>query len=686
MTDKMQLEKDLKDQTIKLLKQKKYDRVKQIIDNLWVEYNNGEQIVSDETYHFILDEYLKYVGEGNRPYLRNKQSSAVNDIVGTLQKVFGVTEPFRPDQKCYVDWAKERSLHVVLQPKLDGMSIAFDIRTKQFFTRGDYDDGTSVNVTELFEDRIDDLCKKYKDCQSVKFEALMSNEIFNKLKLKKKDGEYYTDSRSATSGIISSRNIELCKYISLIDLRISWYMNENCIPSNNPNDLLCYYIGKDLFKASWGCHSQEYDTIQNFINQILENGATVVINGKTYNVDGVVISPIDFDIDQLNDSKVQKSGYFEHFVDINEEIAIKILNVVKETKIIDIEYQFGLAGRITPVAKVESVEFDGRNITSIGLSTLDRVQTLAMMYGDTVRVTYNIVPYLLSSNHDGQNPIPIPTMCPHCGDKFDMTTLKQVKCRNKKCVGMRLGSIIRYCQKMNMFGIDRGNITKLWEAGIIDSIYSLYELTVDKICSVPGFKEKSAKNIIDSIKKGSTNTDFYKWLGAWPMDDVGSRTWKAFLEQGDKQWTSDNPRKPSFTDEFMETFTNIERIIKFVPWMFSQESEISWYGFGDINKMKMCKGMEDNSIEMKKVFPYIKFKTQVKSQGKVCLSGTRNKNLIANLQAQGWEVVDTMTKDVRVLLTTDMDSKKAKTAAKEGIFILPINPEGSFEDFQLSTF
>jgi len=641
---------------------------KKQLEEYQIAYSKGEPLISDSEYDRLLEEYLKKYGEKNRPFLRNKQSTAVNDIVGTLPKVFGVTEPFRPDQKTYADWCLESKFPICVQPKFDGCSIALDCQTRQFFTRGDYDNGESVDVTDLFANHpIQNMIKAndFDAFKSVKFEAVMCREHFEQLKPVKQNGERYIDPRSCVSGAISSRNITLMSYIDIVGLR--------GIDMNGYE-----FISPELIDVIYFMYSNDYHNLKVFVDRLLEDGATVKLHNRgTFDVDGVVVSKIANDFDKGSDGGIEAGTTLLH--PSKTEIAIKILNVIKETKILDIEYQFGLAGRITPVAKVEEVEFDGRKITSIGLSTLDRVQTLAMNYGDTVRVTYNIVPYLLTSNRDGNNPIQIPTKCPHCGEKFDMTTLKQVKCRNKKCVGMRLGSIIRYCQKINIFGIDRGNITKLWEAGVIDSICSLYELTIDKICSVQGFKEKSAQNIIDSIKKGSTNVDFWKWLGAWPMDDVGSRTWKAFLEQGDKQWNS-------FTNEFMETFTDIESIIKFVPWMFSQESKISWHGFGDINKMKMCKGMEDNSIEMKNVFPYITFKTKVKSQGKVCLSGTRNKILISNLQEQGWEVVDSMTKDVKVLLTTDMDSTKAKKAVKDGIFCLPINQDGTFEDFQLMTF
>ena len=65
-------------------------------------------------------------------------------------------------------------------------------------------------------------------------------------------------------------------------------------------------------------------------------------------------------------------------------------------------FQFGKTGKITPVAIVEPVKFcDGkRTVDHITVSTLDRVNEMNLRKGDTVRVMYNIVPYLLYSAQD----------------------------------------------------------------------------------------------------------------------------------------------------------------------------------------------------------------------------------------------------------------------------------------------
>ena len=117
-------------------------------------YNRGEPLISDEEYDRLLEEYLKVNGEDKRPYLRQKQSGVVNGLVGTLKKVYGVREPMREGQDTYEKWFQRKGINpnakIIIQPKFDGASIALD-KSGRFFTRGDYQNGESVDVTDLFK-------------------------------------------------------------------------------------------------------------------------------------------------------------------------------------------------------------------------------------------------------------------------------------------------------------------------------------------------------------------------------------------------------------------------------------------------------------------------------------------------------------------------------------------------------
>ena len=269
----------------------------------------------------------------------------------------------------------------------------------------------------------------------VKFEAIMPHEVFYSAGIDEITG--YLKPLDVVNAIIHSRNSKVSEYITLVPLRESVGGDQ--------------YVCSELKSISLTTTADDFDTIQQFIVDKLNDGATVEYNGLHYSIDGVVVSVLG------PDNQTQ------------EEIAIKILNDVNETKLIDVMFQFGKTGKITPVAIVEPVQFcDGkRTVDHITVSTLDRVNEMNLRKGDTVRVMYNIVPYLLDSKHDGYERIQLPTHCPKCGAPFEYTSLKTVRCTNPICQGRKLGSIIRYCEKMKMMGVGEATLTTLFDKGYI---------------------------------------------------------------------------------------------------------------------------------------------------------------------------------------------------------------------------
>ena len=308
-------------------------------------YSDGNPLITDEEYDRLLEEYLREHGEENRPFLRQKQSDSVNDIVGTLTKVYGTTTPMRPDQKVYTDWSRNinQNARIVIQPKFDGCSVALDNITGKYFTRGDVDNGESVDVTDLFRNHFKD--NFGESIAAVKFEAIMSHEVFERLHPTKKDGTLYKRPRDVVSATITGQNIEMAQYITLVPLRY-WSMGDEMVAS-------------ELMDLSVETTIDDIDSIDAFIGNKLADGATVEFNGMRYSIDGVVVSVIDNGITK-------------------EEVAIKILNNIKETKIINIDYQYGKTGKITPVGILDPVMFDNVKVDHVGLSTLDRVMQLGL--------------------------------------------------------------------------------------------------------------------------------------------------------------------------------------------------------------------------------------------------------------------------------------------------------------------
>ena len=389
---------------------------KEQLDEYTKAYMEGHSLISDEEYDALVEEYVAANGEESRPFTRAKQSDAINNIVGTLPKCYNVMVPMRQGQPTYFDWVNKKKIphdaRVIVQPKLDGGSVAVDLNTWQFATRGDYDNGESEDVTDLFirnKSYISKLISDYPFASSMKFESIMPVGVFNALY---KDD--YKRPRDAMSGLIHSRNKEAVEAgITLMPLRIMHNGNMK--------------VFMDILQCQcMETTAADFNGIEQFITNLLNNGAAVDTVLGRFECDGVVVSVVD------------DNGY------ILDEVAIKILNMVEETKLIDIKYQIGKTGRITPVAILEPVNFGKVTVDHATLSNLYRVNEMKLKYNDTVRIMYNIVPYFLDSKHDGDMLIPMMDKCPSCGTPFNMKMLRIVECTNPNCDARKNGNLIRY--------------------------------------------------------------------------------------------------------------------------------------------------------------------------------------------------------------------------------------------------
>lgn len=626
------------------------EELKEIIDK----YNRGEDTgYTDSEYDRLLEEYLKYHGgESARPYTRNKQTDAVNDLVCTLPKTYGIRTPMREGQKTYEQWVNTKKINpnqrILAQPKFDGCSVAYDFNTRRFFTRGDYENGESVDVTELFADRIDwlDRWRENNDrpwpytTVGLKFEAILDIASYDHYNRTHPDSQYKRP-RDYVAAAMTSRDVEMCKRISLIELR--------GLTSDGRE-----YIPASLWNTSVQTTAGNYERLETFIKDCLNRNATFKMAFdpeidvvEDYRIDGVVISVCE-----------EEPGE-ECFINNDNEVAVKILKDIKQTKLRDVIWQIGKTGKITPVARLQPVMFDNVKVDHVTLSTFDRVFSMDLRYDDTVDIMYNIVPYFVGTHHDGSLQIPIPTKCPSCGEPLNTKVLKQVRCLNPNCPSVILGGIVRYCEKMKMMGVSDGIIDDLYNNNIVKTIPELYEINTGMISHLPGYGEQSEANIINAIWKASEDVELHKWFGAMPINDISDKTWKIVFET-------------LFAD--MNTATvNISHFIETndkTPLL----DALTRYRIPNVGPSKIRSivyGIHQTWDLICKTFPYIKFKTYptgLPTKGFVAMTGTRDPELTATLVQNGWEVCDFNTKvNVLVVPNKSFTSRKTELAKKHNI-------------------
>jgi NAD-dependent DNA ligase len=480
------------------------------------------------------------------------------------------------------------------------------------------------------------------DTIAIKFEAILDHDTYRNTELRN-----YKRPRDAVQATLSSRNKEYAKRITLVPLR--------AITKSQVQ-----YIPEDLFNICLKSKFDDYALIEDYIKSILNDGATIRFSEKTYSIDGVVVSV----------SLASKD--LPSIIDPTHEVAIKILFNVKTGTLKTIDFQFGKQGRITPVAILDPpVMFDNVKVDHVTLSTLQRVVDMQLRHNDTVRVMYNIVPYLIDSMGDGDYPIPVPQKCPICGEPLDYLSYKLVRCSNPNCKGLRLGAIIRHAEKMKMFGLGKGVIQKLYDEEFVLRISDLYDLRKwdDCIAQMPGFGYTSYENMIKSVDTALANATLERFLGALPFNDTDEKTWKLVVNAVGREKLIKSMVDGTFPEMIMS--------VGYIPNV----------GTGKIQRM--VDGYLRNKDELQELMEWVPMKLKeplpvhITQKGRVCFTGFRDKNLEQELEENGWEVGG-FSKDCKLIVPDlDYDSDKVRRAKELGleIFTKDMVPEFLFQPF-----
>ena len=180
------------------------------------------------------------------------------------------------------------------------------------------------------------------------------------------------------------------------------------------------------------------------------------------------------------------------------------------TKLNDIAIQVGRTGTLTPVAILEPVQVAGVIVSRATLHNFDELKRKDVRIGDTVLVerSGDVIPQVVKAikeKRDGSEKAKrIPRKCPICGSEIVHTEGEvAVRCKNRMCPA-RLKWRIKYFASRDAMDIDHlggSTVDKLIEKGFVDSIADLYSLKKEDILTLEGFKEKSAQNLLGSIKK-----------------------------------------------------------------------------------------------------------------------------------------------------------------------------------------
>ena len=185
------------------------------------------------------------------------------------------------------------------------------------------------------------------------------------------------------------------------------------------------------------------------------------------------------------------------------------------TKILDIIFQVGRTGAITPVADLEPVQISGVTVSRATLHNEDEIKRLGLKTGDTVIVARagdvipDVIKVLPELRTGREKDIHFPKNCPVCGAELVRRENEVIwRCLNKNC-GARKREFLQYFVSKKAFDIEGlgPKITgQFQDAGLISLASDIFKLKKEDLLSLDRFAEKSAQNIAEAIEKSKIIT------------------------------------------------------------------------------------------------------------------------------------------------------------------------------------
>ncbi len=210
-------------------------------------------------------------------------------------------------------------------------------------------------------------------------------------------------------------------------------------------------------------------------------------------------------------------------------MAFKFAAEETTTTVLDVTWEVGRTGKLTPRAHLESVELAGATISHATLNNFDDIQRKRVGIGSRVfiRRSNDVIPEILGAV-EGDRPlcaVEKPVRCPACGAHVEHRGVHLYCTNTLSCPPQITAALAHYASReaMDIEGFSEKTAAQLVEAVNLRSIADLYDLTAADFMALDGFKEKKTANLVGAIEK-SKDCTLGAFLFALGIPNVGAKT------------------------------------------------------------------------------------------------------------------------------------------------------------------
>jgi len=420
----------------------------------------------------------------------------------------------------------EQLLEFTCEPKLDGIAVSLLYRDgvlERAATRGDGTTGEDIthNVRTIPSVPLRLRGEGYPSLLEVRGEIYLPRAGFEQLNARARElGEKtFVNPRNAAAGSLRQ-----------LDARIT---------AERPLQMCCYGVGLVAGGELPRQHSAVLERLRQWGLRI--NSQSQVVRGIAacdayyrqlaarreelpYDIDGIVFKVNDLELQQ-------RLGFVSRAP--RWAIARKFPAQEEMTRLLDVEFQVGRTGAITPVARLEPVFVGGVTVSNATLHNSDEIERLGLRLGDTVIVRRagdvipQVVAVVMERRPPDARPIEFPRHCPVCGSQVERAQDEAVlRCMGGLvCAAQQKAAIRHFAARraMDIEGLGDKLVEQLVDEGLVTSVAGLYRLRREQLLALERMGEKSADNLLDALER-SKRTSLPRFIFALGIREVGEAT------------------------------------------------------------------------------------------------------------------------------------------------------------------
>ncbi len=420
----------------------------------------------------------------------------------------------------------DRVMEYACEPKLDGIAVSLLYRDgllERGATRGDGTTGEDIthNVRTIGSVPLRLRGEGIPPVLEVRGEVYMPREGFEALneRARAAGDKLFVNPRNAAAGSLRQ-----------LDPRLT---------AQRPLEMCCYSVGLYSGAELPSTHAQVLEQLSAWGLRI--NREMAVVQGieacdayyeqlatrrdaLPYDIDGIVF--------KVNDLELQRQLGFVSRAP-RWAIARKFPAQEETTVLLDVQFQVGRTGALTPVARLEPVFVGGVTVSNATLHNSDEIERLDLRVGDTVivRRAGDVIPQVVAvvaaKRPKGAREVTFPQECPVCQSPLEREEGEAViRCTGGLiCAAQQKAAIKHFASRraMDIEGLGDKLVEQLVDEGLVSSVADLYRLDRDTLVALERMGEKSADNLLASIDR-SRDVSLARFLFALGIREVGEST------------------------------------------------------------------------------------------------------------------------------------------------------------------